>query len=415
MGWTRRTGLVVGLVVLLGGCWPAPGVGPGRAAYNAIEHGFDAENVGDFTELWTATTDETGERGVSHPIVSDGAVFVGSTHSVYAFDEATGALRWTKTPDPATYDGVDTELFFDHGAVYVSLRRGELNWEPAQFDAADGSWFTAEMNGLLEAVRGNGSGLPTVLLSQFTATPASPRTRSGFVFPGGGPTWLTDRPTNSRLTLGTDRYFHAGQGLGPGGLGPYEGVQAVATTGNPTGPLWRAPIEAMYVFTPALSADGRTVFVATQAPSNSSEVRGHVVALDTATGAVRWSVPTGLDPTAPPALADDVLYVPITYGLLALSARDGSLLWAVPLNKDADDAADVQPAVAGGVVFVGTRSGKVVAFDADGCGQPSCAQADPIWSASTGSRITGAPAVSNGRLFVGTQDGRVVAYGLPPS
>jgi outer membrane protein assembly factor BamB len=70
-----------------------------------------------------------------------------------------------------------------------------------------------------------------------------------------------------------------------------------------------------------------------------------------------------------------------------------------------------QPAVAGGVVFVGTASGEVTAFNAAGCGSTVCGT---LWSGSTGSEITGAPAISNGQLYVGTADGRLIAYGLQP-
>jgi hypothetical protein len=404
---THRIGLavgIVGMVVLLGGCWPAPGAGPDRSAYNAIERGFDAGSVAGFTELWTATTDETEPRGVSHPIVSDGAVFVSSTHSVHAFDEATGATRWVKTPDPAVYDHVDAELFFDAGNVYTSLRRGEHNWEPAQFDAGTGSWFTGELNGRMEGVRTDSSGRPIVLLSQFAPTPTGGTAQSGFVFSQSGPTFLSENPTTARLVLGTDRYFHAG--TGPGGDPPYDGVQAVATTGNPTGPLWRSPIEAVDPATPVLSSDGRTLFV-----DNGSGI----AALDTATGGRRWTASTFVSPTGSPALAGDVLYVPVGAGLLALSARDGSILWSAPLGSGFGEVT-LQPAVAGGVVFVATTNGTVAAFPADGggCHGPTGCGAPMLWSASTGSPITGAPAVSLGKLVVGTQDGRVVAYGLPP-
>ena len=70
----------------------------------------------------------------------------------------------------------------------------------------------------------------------------------------------------------------------------------------------------------------------------------------------------------------------------------------------------MQPAVAGGVVYTGSDDGSVDAFVAAGCGAPTCTA---LWSAETGSRITGAPAVSRGQLYVGTADGRVVAYARP--
>ena len=44
-----------------------------------------------------------------------------------------------------------------------------------------------------------------------------------------------------------------------------------------------------------------------------------------------------------------------------------------------------------------------------GCGAAACA---PLWSAATGSPVTGGPIVSNGRVYAGLQDGRMVAYGL---
>jgi hypothetical protein len=47
-----------------------------------------------------------------------------------------------------------------------------------------------------------------------------------------------------------------------------------------------------------------------------------------------------------------------------------------------------------------------------GCGVSTCPS---LWSAATGSTITGAPAIGLGKVFVGTGDGRVIAYGLPPS
>ena len=38
-----------------------------------------------------------------------------------------------------------------------------------------------------------------------------------------------------------------------------------------------------------------------------------------------------------------------------------------------------------------------------------------LWSAETGSAITGAPDVDDGHLLAGTQDGRVIAYAPAPT
>jgi outer membrane protein assembly factor BamB len=63
--------------------------------------------------------------------------------------------------------------------------------------------------------------------------------------------------------------------------------------------------------------------------------------------------------------------------------------------------------VAALVGVVGDGRLAALAADAAGCGVATCS---PLWTAATGSRITGAPAVSNGTLYLGTADGRLLAY-----
>ena len=58
------------------------------------------------------------------------------------------------------------------------------------------------------------------------------------------------------------------------------------------------------------------------------------------------------------------------------------------------------PAVANGVVYVGSGDHKLYAFKADGCGQPTC---PPLWTAATGIAIQSSPAVANGVVYVGSE------------
>jgi outer membrane protein assembly factor BamB len=76
---------------------------------------------------------------------------------------------------------------------------------------------------------------------------------------------------------------------------------------------------------------------------------------------------------------------------------------------------DSSPAVANGVVYVGSYDHKLYAFDAagyKGCsGTPkTCA---PLWTASTGGAVESSPAVANGMVYVGSDDGKLHSYGLP--
>ena len=212
--------------------------------------------------------------------------------------------------------------------------------------------------------------------------------------------------------------LHSGQGilrdLPPGdptaignGVRAYIiGDDALCEDGTYVCPNWATPTDGTTATAPVLSSDEATTFVGTNA--------GTVYAVETQTGAVRWSTPVGSPVTDAPALANGSLYVPTAGGDLVVLAAGGcgaptcAPLWTAPTGSSITQ----QPAVAGGVVFTGSADGSLNGFDAAGCGGPICS---PLWSASTGSEITGAPAVAHGGLFVGTADGRLVAYGLPPA
>jgi outer membrane protein assembly factor BamB len=113
-----------------------------------------------------------------------------------------------------------------------------------------------------------------------------------------------------------------------------------------------------------------------------------------------------------PAIANGIVYTGtqgtgFTDGrLVGAFAADGSgctgvpktcsALWKSSLTAAGDRSA---PAVANGVVFVGSKNGRVYAFDADGCAAATC---EPVWSKLTNGEVESSPAVSNGRLVVGS-------------
>ena len=68
--------------------------------------------------------------------------------------------------------------------------------------------------------------------------------------------------------------------------------------------------------------------------------------------------------------------------------------------------AGLQPAVAGGLVYVGTDAGDLVAVRAAGCGRATCR---PVYRRAFGAAVTSAPAVTGGRVYVGLATGAVVA------
>ena len=75
--------------------------------------------------------------------------------------------------------------------------------------------------------------------------------------------------------------------------------------------------------------------------------------------------------------------------------------WSFP----AENAVSSSPAVADGVVYVGSQDGNVYALDA--------ATGAQAWSFPTGAPVTfSSPAVADGVVYVGSNDGKVYSFTL---
>ena len=70
------------------------------------------------------------------------------------------------------------------------------------------------------------------------------------------------------------------------------------------------------------------------------------------------------------------------------------------------------PAVANGVVYVGSDDDKLYAFDA--AGKTNCnsmtQSCNPLWTATTGGAVGSSPAVANGVVYVGSGDDKLYAF-----
>jgi len=128
-----------------------------------------------------------------------------------------------------------------------------------------------------------------------------------------------------------------------------------------------------------------------------------------------WTATTGAAINSSPAVANGVVYIGSGGGLQGgdnrLYAFDAagttncsstpktcSPLW----TASAGGAFDTAPAVANGVVYIGSFDNKLYAFDAagsTGCtGTPkSCA---PLWTTTTGGVVHSSPAIANGVVYV---------------
>jgi outer membrane protein assembly factor BamB len=134
----------------------------------------------------------------------------------------------------------------------------------------------------------------------------------------------------------------------------------------------------------------------------------------------QWTatVPSGF--AARPAVANGVMFVGSNAGeLVALDANgvqncSGTPKTCAPLWTGLTGGAIdfSSPAVYGGVVYVGSEDGKLYAFDANGTtncsGTPkTCA---PLWTAQTRAGIEASPTVAYGRVYVGSIDRQIYAF-----
>jgi len=171
----------------------------------------------------------------------------------------------------------------------------------------------------------------------------------------------------------------------------------------------------------------------------------NIVALDAATGAVRWNITTGGAVYASPSVSDGIVVVPCLDGkVYARNQTTGAKVWESMLFASSESS----PAIADGKVYLGDENGFVYAlylsngsvawqFDTRGGFIPtSPAYSDNVvyisnskqmkvyaldaktgtklWernvsSSSSSPGIKSSPAVHNGIIFVGTRDGHIWA------
>src|SRR5262249_36391807 len=125
-------------------------------------------------------------------------------------------------------------------------------------------------------------------------------------------------------------------------------------------------------------------------------------ALDAATGALRWSS-GAVWGNSSPAVANGVVYIGSFDGnVYAFDAVTGDQLWSYTTG----DGVQSSPAVANGEGHLGSTDGNVYALDA--------VTGVKLWSHTTGGVWEASPAVVNGTVYIGATDSSsVYAFGLP--
>jgi outer membrane protein assembly factor BamB len=166
--------------------------------------------------------------------------------------------------------------------------------------------------------------------------------------------------------------------------------------------IWKTPIGHLSASTPAVSSN--TVY-ATVLNSGNSQSPGRVVALNSKTGAIRWSRNLSSPSESSPLLDGDRLIFGSQSGLVyALNARNGDVLW----TYHAGGSVKASPSLSGGLLYFGDYSGHVQAISEQ--------TGRRVWISSSEGALLGSgtfystAAVIYGRVFLGNTDGRIYAY-----
>ncbi len=102
-----------------------------------------------------------------------------------------------------------------------------------------------------------------------------------------------------------------------------------------------------------------------------------------------------------PVIADGILYVATRSGkIIAIHLTDGSVLW----KKTPGGEIEAGLSIADNVLLAGDMDGNLFAMQRE--------NGNAIWSFKTGNKIAGAPTVSNGTVFVGSHDNKLYALDL---
>jgi outer membrane protein assembly factor BamB len=417
--------------------WSERGFDPANTGFNPFENVIGLSNVSELSVAWSGPI---GDVSGASPAEVDGVVYFGSKDKhLYAFD-AAGVTNCSGTPKvcqplwTAKTGRIDGTPAVANGVLYIGAN-GKLN----AFDAAGVT---------------NCSGTPKTCLPLWTSdlreiSTSSPVVVDGVVYIGGGnapaklyafdaagvtncsgtpkrctPLWTGMTSGKSLLfsspAVANGVVYMGSQTNHGGGFDAFDAAGVTHCSGTPKTcqPLWSADTGSVYASTPAV-ADGK-VFITS---ANFSLFAFDAAGGSHCRGMPKWCKPLWTSDTQDavnsPAVANGVVYVGSlngvdAYGVAGVTNCSGSKhrrcspLWTGPTAGPTESGL----AIANGVLYVGTRIGDLYAFDADGVVNCSGGLCDPVWAGTTGAPFVVGPIVVNGVLFAATS-GNLYAFSLP--
>ncbi|HEX9415002.1 MAG TPA: PQQ-binding-like beta-propeller repeat protein, partial [Ktedonobacterales bacterium] len=126
----------------------------------------------------------------------------------------------------------------------------------------------------------------------------------------------------------------------------------------------------------------------------------NLYALDAATGALKWKLPTGNDVRSTPLVANGLVYFGSADGVIyAVDQQGGTTRWTYKTGAAINRSS---PTLANGLVYVSSEDAYVYGLDPQ--------SGSLVQKFQTGGVIHSTPLVANGLLYVGSFDGYVYAF-----
>ncbi len=414
-----------------------------NSGFNPYENVIGPTNVSGLKKAWTAATDNVV---ASSPTVANGVAYISSQDELYAFSAAgtTGCSGTPKTCKPlwtaaivGDSPGDSVSPTVANGVVYV-----------------EGNYTNQNMLYAFSAAGTTGcSGTPKTCKPLWTAATngypdSAPAVASGVVYIGSsdgdlyafsaaGTTGCSGTPKTCTPLWGgvTDGYVNSSPAVANGVVyimsdKLYAFSTAAGSThcsGTPPNktctPLWTGTGATQGGLTSSPAVANGVVYVGSYDGKLYAFSAGGTTGCSGTPKACKplWAGATGSEIDSSPAVAYGVVYVGSDDGKLYAFSAGGTTgcsgtpkackpLWAGATSNTA--AVSSSPAVANGVVYVGSDDGDLYAFSAGGAtgcsGTPKACK--PLWSGATGGQVYSSPAVANGVVYVGSYDGKLYAF-----
>ena len=268
----------------------------------------------------------------SQPVAVGNSVFFATGNQVYCLDVSTGARKWTYPAEQPMASQIRTSLAYYQGRIY--------------FGANDG---------LLYAISANDG---RTLWTYATGGPirSSPMISDGRIYIGSDDSSLhcVDAETGEPFWLGGFRTRDDITSIASVSAGLVVFVSRdtfVYAANAQTGRLrwsYRLPVPALNI-EPVVS--GENVYVGAGTLFTALGVRS---------GVRRWSVTFPAEIAAPPAVGDQVMFIPLRNQQMYALQTNGRVLWNQPV--DTVFSARCSPLVAGDSVIVATDKGLISAY-----------------------------------------------------